>query len=97
MGLLSKSKPPPDYGPKLAELERRLTYLEDKYKAVDVEWSEWFEKYRRLYARLAKRESDAKKRDGEPLPESDTPGYPPVSPLAARLMQGTPLLKRKDE
>jgi hypothetical protein len=29
------------------------------WKKIEVEWNEWFDKFRRLYARLAKRARDA--------------------------------------
>jgi len=36
-------------------LERRLDDLERRIELLDVEWSEWYDKYRRLYARISKR------------------------------------------
>ena len=40
---------------KLAELGHRVADLEREWKAVEVEWISWFDKYRRLYGRIAKR------------------------------------------
>ena len=45
-----KTAPPTDAG-----LTARLEKLERQVEALDLEWSEWFDKYRRLYARIAKR------------------------------------------
>jgi len=44
----------------------RLESLERQVKALVIEWDEWFDKYRRLYARLAKRVSDANKEPDVP-------------------------------
>ena len=55
------------------ELDRRFEEIregvERSRKALDTEWNEWYDKFRRLYARLAKRvsqqeEGDAKNDDG---------------------------------
>lgn len=38
-----------------ARLEDRLARIERRLDTIDVEWSGWFDKFRRLYARIAKR------------------------------------------
>jgi succinate dehydrogenase/fumarate reductase-like Fe-S protein len=55
----TRQKQDPDVAPRVAELEKKVRDLE-------VEWMDWYDKYRRLYARLAKRESRANgKTDGD--------------------------------
>lgn len=39
-----------------ADLLARLDALEQKLDTIDYEWTEWYDKFRRLHARLAKRE-----------------------------------------
>lgn len=59
---------------RLIELEERQAKLEKKLSQVELEWSEWFDKFRLMYARLTKRIRDAQ---GEPEPETsreDAPG-----------------------
>lgn len=65
------------------ELRRRLDELEEKnrrlaadlvlqekgLKALELDWQEWFDKFRLMYARLSKRIKDAANHDGE-APES---------------------------
>lgn len=49
------------------ELRAKLKELEERIEAIDVEWSEWYDKYRRLYARIAKRvERDSESREDAP-------------------------------
>ena len=55
-----------------ARLIERLEILERQVRTIDQEWSEWYDKYRRLYARIAKRvERDA---DSDPPARQDAPG-----------------------
>jgi hypothetical protein len=58
------------------DVEARVEALERKVKAMEVEWDEWYDKYRRLYARLSKRVE----RDGEPAK--------PTGNLMARRLMG---------
>src|SRR6266536_2250716 len=80
------------------ELRRDLRSAEEDqrraYEKLELEWSEWFDKFRRLYARLSKRVRDAADErpveagpgtTGEPsggAPESRE--LPPVSAAALR-------------
>jgi chromosome segregation ATPase len=41
---------------RLDELARRVEGAEKKVETLDVDWSEWYDKFRRLYARIAKRQ-----------------------------------------
>ena len=58
-------------GPDFAAIARRIDQLERGHEKlvhqlteIDVSWSEWFDKFRRLYARIAKRqERDEKDAD----------------------------------
>lgn len=42
-------------------LDDRVSSLEKQLREIVVEWEEWYDKYRRLYARISKRAE----RDGE--------------------------------
>jgi hypothetical protein len=53
---LSGSGPSVDLAPRVEALERRL-------KAVELEWDEMYDQFRRLYAKLSKRISDAQRHD----------------------------------
>jgi hypothetical protein len=62
---------------RLDELARRVEGHDKKITELDVDWSEWFDKFRRLYARIAKRqERDEHEReaDTEKNPRQDAPG-----------------------
>ena len=50
-----------------AELERRLQEHSEK---LELEWTEWYDKFRRLYARIAKRQQQIEEAeaDGEGAP-----------------------------
>lgn len=79
-------------------LRDRVEELERRWKAVEVEWDEWYDKFRRLYARIAKRVE----REGEAAPDAaesrqdapqstipravgyDRPYIPSVHPKAGR-------------
>jgi len=49
------------------ELAERVRDLERKMAVVDVEWSDWFDRYRRLYAKISKRAQEVP----EDQPEGD--------------------------
>lgn len=66
----------------------RLEVVEKRLKALDVEWDEWYDKYRRLYARLAKRVAhDEKAAEDAPGSTNGKAPFPPLNPLAARLLR----------
>lgn len=50
---------------RLIEIEARQVTLERAVKTIDAEWSEWFDKFRHMYARLAKRIKDASQAEGD--------------------------------
>lgn len=60
---------------RLIEIEARQVTLERSVKTIDAEWSEWFDKFRHMYARLAKRIKDAdsatESREDAPRPTID--------------------------
>lgn len=59
-------------------LSERVADLEKRMDSVEMEWSEWFDKFRRLYARLAKRQEREEKTD------ADGPGRPQEARTDAR-------------
>lgn len=83
MGLFGKSGPDPNQEARLLEVERKI-------KALDLEWTEMFEKFSRLYARLAKR-AKAEEERAESPPEARSPdGRTRITnPLAAALLRGS--------
>jgi hypothetical protein len=42
-------------------LEKRLTALENRWNAIEAEWTEWYEKFRLLHLRLAHRQKALEK------------------------------------
>jgi hypothetical protein len=56
----------------LLDVTKRLIAVEGKLEEIDVEWSEWYDKYRRLYARIAKRDEREGKTDDQS--RHDDPG-----------------------
>jgi len=68
------------------DLEERIERLERTVKGLEVEWNGWFDQYRRLYARLAKREQRAADEPDSPQESRSPNGRGSTNPLAARLM-----------
>lgn len=56
---------PPPQSATDAGLRDRVADLERQVQALEIEWSEWFDKYRRLYARIAKRAERDEKEEGK--------------------------------
>lgn len=91
MKLFTRSKPEPD-------LLARIETLERAQKALAVDWDEYYERFRRLLAKLAKRAADEERRASEGdagvssaprLPQDRrTGGHPITNPLARRLLSG---------
>jgi hypothetical protein len=54
----------------VADLRERVALQEKGLKALEMEWQEWWDKFRTLYARLAKRVKDAHQLE---TPENDSP------------------------
>lgn len=77
---------------RLSQLESRCRTLEASIKALDAEWTEMYDKFRRLHMRLSKRDQ----RDNgasQVAPESTNDwrpdrGQPLLNPLAQRLLGG---------
>lgn len=83
-----------DFVRKLVELEARQTSVEKQLASIDAEWSEWFDKYRHMYARLAKRIKDAREVVGDGSESSQEPAgrtiSPPPSPGHHQWIGGAP-------
>lgn len=58
---------------RIDELESAHQKLDKKQKQLELEWDEWYDKFRLMYARLSKRMKDAE------TPAEDAPG-PTISP-----------------
>ena len=74
-------KPPSDW-------EIRVETLERRFKGMEADWDEWYDKYRRLYARLSKRIQDSKKADEDAPDDTNGGSVGYRNPLAERLLRG---------
>ena len=63
----------------LKDLPRDFADLEKPIRELEMEWQDWFEKFRNLYSRLSRREERADKQPDEPQAD-------PINPLAAQLL-----------
>jgi hypothetical protein len=74
---------------RLLEIEERQRLQEKGLKLLEMEWQEWFDKFRLMYARLSKRIKDAAQANGDgPESPEDAPratkdrlvgyGHPPM-------------------
>jgi hypothetical protein len=75
-----------------ASLEARVALLEKRWEEVDLEWSEWFGKFRLLYQRISKRAKvveAAEEAEGVVQPDGNPvgPAIPGLSPSQQRLQQ----------
>lgn len=77
------SKPIED---QLRKLEHRLEDLERSFKGLDLEWTETYDKLRKLHSRLAKRDQRAQEDAGDTNGKREGVGPPPLNPLAQRLL-----------
>lgn len=83
-----KTKPvlKPDPLPaELVALKGTVAALEHQWKTVETEWTEMYDKFRRLHMRLTKR--DQREREGtveETQPEATTP----PNPIALAMLRG---------
>jgi len=60
---------------RLDKLEEGLKLQERGLKALELDWQEWFDKFRLMYARLSKRMKDAANAEGNGAePAQDAPG-----------------------
>lgn len=71
--LEGRAEKPSDLAPRVAQLEARL---DKELKAFEVEWTSWYDKFRQLYNRLAKRRSRDQEEQDEALePVTATNGH----------------------
>lgn len=67
----------------------RLHDLERKLKVIEADWDEWYDKFRRLYARLSKRVERDEKASTLPQDERSEPErHRTTNPLALALLTG---------
>jgi len=72
---------------------QRLEALERRLKVIEADWDEWYDKFRRLYARLSKRvergESAVDDGPSGPAEARTAPkGHHTTNPLALALLRG---------
>jgi len=76
-------------------LRDRVRALETRMEEVDVEWLDWYNKFKSLYARLAKAEVRRRAAgDGEPEPSEDDGERPPVSRRRMNQLELAQLVRR---
>lgn len=76
--IFSEPEPSRDLKRRIEELEEENRRIDKALKDLELDWSEWYNKFRLLYARLTKRVRDEEKRqeNEEPQPmleRSSTP------------------------
>jgi len=81
MGLFRRKRPEPDWIIRLEAIERRM-------KVIEADWEEWFDKYRRLYARLSKRVEREESPQNAPEPTNGAKPYRTTNPLALAILRG---------
>lgn len=72
---------------RIRAVELRCEDLERAHKSLDLEWTETYDKLRKLHSRLAKRDQRARMDAGDT--NGDDGGRrsePPINPLAQRLL-----------
>ena len=78
----------------IAECRRDIEDMRKPIRDLEMEWEDWFEKFRNLYGRITKRQQRAaEEEEAEPAPDTQiaTPvGMIPadVNPLALNLLRG---------
>jgi len=79
--LLEMAKRLDDYGASLEELQKPVRDLQ-------MEWEDWFEKFRNLYSRIAKRQERAAVEEKAEPSEANGALPADINPLALQLLQG---------
>ena len=79
--LLAIAKRLDDYGESLGALQTPV-------RDLTMEWEDWFEKFRNLYSRIAKRQDREAGAEKAEAPEPNGALPPDVNPLALQLLQG---------
>jgi hypothetical protein len=69
---------------RMPALEARVAALESQLKGLDAEWTEMYDKFRRLHMRLAKRDQRAEDAPGPTNGQEKGEGT--LNPLAQRLL-----------
>ena len=76
-------------------LRDRVRALEARMEEVDVEWLDWYNKFKSLYARLAKAEIRSRAAgNGEPEPSEDDGERPPVPRRRMNQLELAQLVRR---
>ena len=75
-------------GAQLSDLDEAIRDLRKPVKDIVVEWDDYYEKFRALYARIAKRQERAEKAEKAEAvePNGAVPGD--INPLALELLKG---------
>lgn len=78
-----RSKPGPEPDPRLDEVIATVAQMQQDVRTIQMEWEDWFEKFRNLYARINKR---VQRESAASQPNGADKTQPPMNPLAARLL-----------
>lgn len=73
---------------------QRIEALERRLKVIEADWDEWYDKFRRLYARLSKRvergdEAVESASSGPEAARTDGKRYQSTNPLALAILRGS--------
>lgn len=68
----------PELRKRLLAIEEKQLQLEKEQRGLELDWSEWFNKFRLLYARLTKRINDEEKKSLEEAPQPTNGDRPHV-------------------
>src|SRR5256885_6839874 len=77
------------------ELQAAREDQERSFKKIEIEWDGWFDKFRRLYARLAKRARDADEDGGTEAGRGADESPPERAPAGAPEPSVTVQLRRR--
>lgn len=64
----------------------RLEAIERRMKVIEADWDEWYDKFRRLHARLSKRVARDEAEASASPADARTVTHPTRNPLAAALL-----------
>jgi len=77
-----KPKTQPELSERVDELSATVTGLLKRLDEIEVEWEGWYDKFRTLHSRLAKRQQ----REAEGADSAKANGNQPINPAAARIL-----------
>jgi len=86
MGLFREKKDPPSLENRLAEVEDLCSGLRREARALDLEFTNLYDKVSRQMSRMAKRYAVDKKENGEDLPDETPTQFDHLDPVSKSIM-----------